>query len=117
MIAARLAFLSLVLAWLSVDSQPLSALGGTIHAFPFLDQFLFTTDGLGELDAPHEGDRGDRAGHAQDEKGRELEEGHDRLFGHDKGREIPEMDPRDDRARHFRRVHNAFRVRRVLASR
>ena len=37
------------LSWLSVNSMPISALGGTVHATPFINQFLFGTDGAGEV--------------------------------------------------------------------
>ena len=34
---------ALSLAWLALDSQPFNALGGTVHATPFAQQFLFQT--------------------------------------------------------------------------
>ncbi len=34
---------ALVLGWLSLDSQPFAALGGTVVAWPFINQFPFTT--------------------------------------------------------------------------
>ncbi len=39
-----------VLAWLALgDPPPFPALGGTVNAFPFVNQFLFATDASGEL--------------------------------------------------------------------
>ncbi len=37
------------LAWLSVASTPFAALGGTVHATPFVNQFLFPTDVAGAV--------------------------------------------------------------------
>jgi hypothetical protein len=37
------------LAWLSVNSLPVSALGGTVHATPFINQFLLPTNASGEV--------------------------------------------------------------------
>ena len=38
-----------VLAWLSLTSSPFDALGGTVYAFPYTNQFLFMTDLLGDV--------------------------------------------------------------------
>ncbi len=38
-----------MLAWLSLSSTPFAALGGTVHAFPFVAQFLRTSDAAGAL--------------------------------------------------------------------
>ncbi len=40
---------ALTLAWLSFSSVPFNALGGTVHAAPFSNQFLFTADGAGDV--------------------------------------------------------------------
>jgi hypothetical protein len=42
---------ALMLAWLSFASSPQSFFGGTIHATPFANQFLFTSDGTGSFSA------------------------------------------------------------------
>ncbi len=38
---------ALVLAWISLSSTPFAALGGTVHAFPFVNQLFFVADGSG----------------------------------------------------------------------
>lgn len=40
---------ALTLAWLSFSSVPFAALGGTVHATPFSNQFLFVADGAGAV--------------------------------------------------------------------
>ena len=40
---------SFALAWLSLSSTPTPALGGTIYATPFINQFLFPTNASGEI--------------------------------------------------------------------
>ncbi len=37
------------LAWLSLASNPFPALGGTVHAWPFVNQFFFATSPNGEI--------------------------------------------------------------------
>ncbi len=41
---------SALLAWLSFGSTPAFFFGGTVHAMPFAQQFLFQADALGELE-------------------------------------------------------------------
>jgi hypothetical protein len=38
-----------ILAWISVAPTPFPALGGTVHAFPFVNQLLFSADGSGSF--------------------------------------------------------------------
>ena len=42
---------ALMVAWLAFDSQPFAALGGTVHAAPFAQQFVFRADGGGNFAA------------------------------------------------------------------
>ncbi len=43
---------ALILGWVSLAPAPFTALGGTVHAFPFVNQFLFAVPGSGEFAAP-----------------------------------------------------------------
>ncbi len=40
-----------VVGWLSLAPVPFDALGGTVHAYPFVNQWFFSTDAAGELSA------------------------------------------------------------------
>ena len=40
---------ALALLWISVASSPFEALGGTVHAYPFVGQALLGTDAAGEI--------------------------------------------------------------------
>lgn len=42
---------ALALAWMSFASAPVAAIGGTVHATPFTNQFLFGTNAAGEFSA------------------------------------------------------------------